>query len=48
MTTTYGPAGRMAAAFIDSKLTPLFILASIALGAAAVIALPRERTATLV
>ena len=42
MTTTYGAAGRMAAAFIHSKLTPLFILASMALGALAVIALPRE------
>ncbi|MBK5296774.1 MAG: efflux RND transporter permease subunit [Vicinamibacteria bacterium] len=35
-------AGRLAAAFIRSKLTPLFILASIALGALAVVALPRE------
>ena len=32
----------MAAAFIHSKLTPLFILASMALGALAVVALPRE------
>jgi multidrug efflux pump subunit AcrB len=38
----YGAAGRLAAAFIDSKLTPLFILASMALGALAVFALPRE------
>jgi len=28
MARTYGAAGRMAAAFIHSKLTPLFILAS--------------------
>ena len=42
MATTYGAAGRMAAAFIHSKLTPLFILASMALGALAVVALPRE------
>jgi multidrug efflux pump subunit AcrB len=42
MTRTYGAAGRMAAAFIHSKLTPLFIVASIALGAFAVLALPRE------
>ncbi len=42
MARTRGGAGRMAAAFIDSKLTPLFILASIALGALAVVALPRE------
>ena len=42
MATTYGAAGRMAAAFIHSKLTPLFIVASMALGALAVLALPRE------
>jgi len=42
MTATYGAAGRLAAAFIDSKLTPLFIGASMALGALAVVALPRE------
>ncbi len=38
----YGVAGRLAAAFINSNLTPLLIVASIALGAIAVIALPRE------
>jgi multidrug efflux pump subunit AcrB len=37
-----GPAGRIASAFIDSKLTPLFVLASIVLGAFAVVNLPRE------
>src|SRR6187397_2765850 len=42
MARTYGAAGRMAAAFIQSKLTPLFILTSMALGALAVVALPRE------
>ena len=42
MARTYGLAGRMAAAFIDSRLTPLVIAASIALGGLAVIALPRE------
>ena len=42
MAKTYGVAGRIAAAFIHSKLTPLFILASMALGAMAVLALPRE------
>src|SRR6187551_2763964 len=42
MAKTHGIAGRMAAAFISSKLTPLFILASMALGALAVVALPRE------
>jgi len=42
MTRTYGAAGRVAAAFIHSKLTPLFMLASMALGALAIAALPRE------
>src|SRR6188474_1043276 len=42
MARTYGIAGRMAEAFIQSKLTPLFILTSMALGALAVVALPRE------
>lgn len=37
-----GLAGRIAAAFIDSKLTPLVIIASVLLGAAAVVLLPRE------
>ncbi len=37
-----GPAGKFAHYFIDSKLTPLIIVASILLGIAAVIALPRE------
>src|SRR4051812_1442059 len=41
MAKPYG-AGRTAAAFIDSKLTPLFILASMALGVLAVLVLPRE------
>src|SRR4026207_744895 len=41
MARTYGIAGRMAEAFIQSKLTPLFILTSMALGALAVGALPR-------
>src|SRR6187549_2919276 len=42
MARTYGAAGRLAAAFIHSKLTPLFIAASMALGALAIAALPRE------
>src|SRR6476469_10120681 len=42
MSRTYGISGRIAAAFIHSKLTPLFILTSMALGALAVVALPRE------
>ena len=37
-----GLAGRIARTFIDSKLTPLVILASVLLGGFAVIMLPRE------
>ena len=37
-----GLAGRIAHAFIDSKLTPLIVLTSILLGAGAVLLLPRE------
>ncbi len=37
-----GMAGRLAAAFINSKLTPLLIIASLALGAFAVLRTPRE------
>ena len=37
-----GTAGRLAAAFVHSQLTPLVIVASIALGALAVLGLPRE------
>ncbi len=37
-----GFAGRIARAFIDSKLTPLIIVTSVLLGAAAVVLLPRE------
>jgi multidrug efflux pump subunit AcrB len=39
---TLGIAGRIAAAFIDSKLTPLIIIAAVLLGAAAIVLLPRE------
>ena len=42
MTHSTGIAGRLADAFIHSKLTPLFIVASMLLGVYAVIALPRE------
>jgi multidrug efflux pump subunit AcrB len=42
MTGRPGLAGRLAATFIPSKLTPLLIIGSMALGAFAVIALPRE------
>ena len=48
MTTTYGAAGRLAAAFINSKLTPLVILASMALGTMAIVALPREEEPQIV
>ena len=37
-----GFAGRVAEAFVDSKLTPLIVVTSILLGAAAVALLPRE------
>src|SRR5262245_16240968 len=37
-----GLAGKIAAAFIDSKLTPLVMVTSILLGFASVIMLPRE------
>ena len=37
-----GAAGKIARAFINSKLTPLIIIASIILGMAAVLVLPRE------
>ncbi len=42
MTQKTGIAGKIAQFFIDSKLTPLFIIAAILLGIASVIALPRE------
>ncbi len=38
----FGIAGRIAQAFIDSKLTPLVIIASVLLGLLAVLLLPRE------
>ncbi|MBX3737469.1 MAG: efflux RND transporter permease subunit [Candidatus Didemnitutus sp.] len=38
----YGIAGRMAAMFIDSKLTPIVVAASLLLGVFAVLMLPRE------
>ncbi len=39
---SHGFAGKLAASFIHSKLTPLFIVASLALGAFSVWKLPRE------
>jgi multidrug efflux pump subunit AcrB len=41
-------AGRTAAAFINSKLTPLVIVASVALGTLAVVSLPREEEPQIV
>ena len=38
----FGIAGRLAAFFINSKLTPIAIIASILLGLFAVLLLPRE------
>jgi multidrug efflux pump subunit AcrB len=48
MMASYGAAGRLAAAFIGSKLTPLVIGASLALGAMAIVALPREEEPQIV
>ena len=42
MSRPYGIAGRLAAAFIHSKLTPLIVVGSLALGVLAIVALPRE------
>jgi multidrug efflux pump subunit AcrB len=43
-----GPAGKLARAFINSKLTPLVIVASILLGIGAVLLLPREEEPQIV
>ena len=48
MSAPRGPAGKLAAAFLHSKLTPLVTLASLALGAFAVVALPREEEPQIV
>ena len=40
--TPPGLAGRIARAFIDSKLTPLVVIVSVLLGLAAIVLLPRE------
>jgi multidrug efflux pump subunit AcrB len=42
MTPPIGLAGRVARAFIDSKLTPLFIASALGLGALALLSTPRE------
>ncbi len=44
----YGLAGRLAHYFIDSKLTPILILVSLALGAFAVITTPKEEEPQIV
>ncbi len=46
--TKLGPAGRLARAFIHSKLTPLLLIASMILGALAVWKLPREEEPQIV
>jgi len=43
-----GPAGRLAAGFIDSRLTPLLALAAVLLGVYAVVVLPREEEPQIV
>jgi multidrug efflux pump subunit AcrB len=43
-----GIAGRLASAFIDSRLTPLLIVTSILLGAGALVLLPREEEPQIV
>jgi multidrug efflux pump subunit AcrB len=45
---TRGVAGRLAGAFIHSKLTPLVIIESLLLGVYVVIALPREEEPQIV
>ena len=42
MTAGLGFAGRIAAAFIDSKLSQLIVVAALLLGALAVLGTPRE------
>ena len=37
-----GPSGSIAQSFVNSKLTPLLVIASVLLGAMAVLLLPRE------
>ena len=48
MSAPLGAAGRLAGAFLHSKLTPLFIMAAMALGVLAVIGLPREEEPQIV
>ena len=48
MSAPTGVAGQLAATFIHSKLTPLLVAASLALGAFAIVALPREEEPQIV
>ena len=48
MNVEQGLAGRVAAAFVHSKLTPLFMVGSMLLGVFAVVALPREEEPQIV
>ena len=48
MTSGPGPAGRLAALFIDSKLTPLLVLAALVLGVFGVWLTPREEEPQIV
>ncbi|ODS51876.1 MAG: multidrug transporter AcrB [Acidobacteria bacterium SCN 69-37] len=48
MSHRVGVAGRLAAAFVNSRLTPLFIVASVALGGLAIAILPREEEPQIV
>ena len=46
--TSLGPAGRVGRFFIDSKLTPLLVIAALGLGAVAVSLTPREEEPQIV
>ena len=46
--SSLGPSGRLAAQFIDSKLTPLIIVATLLLGVFAVLLTPREEEPQIV
>jgi len=48
MKRAQGIAGRIAATFINSRLTPLIIVASLALGVGAVLLIPREEEPQIV
>lgn len=48
MTRGYGPAGRLASLFIDAKITPLLGIATLLLGALAILETPREEEPQIV